>query len=136
MRKMLAVAAALMISAAAIVPAQAATAGQRCTTKLAIAKSGTAKLYCGKNPKKQAAKKVPLVWKRSADCYDLVTSYNKVKRDYDSAIKQINDIKTQIAAVSGDTTGLQVTVKGFEDTVKVFEPTVMAMRSQVAALCS
>jgi len=76
------------------------------------------------------------VWKKNVDCYDLITAFNKVKSDYDSAIKQINDIKTQIAQVQGDTTGLQVTVKGFEDTVKVFEPTVQSMKQQVTALCS
>ena len=136
MRKLLAVAVALVMSAAFTVPAEAASAGQRCSTRLAITMSGNTKLYCGKNPKKSTAKARPLVWKRSVDCYDLIVAYGKVKRDYDSAIKQINDIKTQIAAVQGDTTSLQITVKSFEDTVKVFEPTVSAMRGQVATLCS
>lgn len=136
MRKILAVVAALMLSAAAIAPAQAATVGQKCTTKLAIAKSGTTKLYCGKNTNKKTVKARPLVWIKSVDCFDLITAYAKVRRDYDSAIKQINDIKTQVAAVQGDTSNLQATLASFEATVKVFEPTVMSMKSQVTALCS
>ena len=136
MRKILAVVAALVLSAAAIAPAQAVTAGQKCSPKLAIAKSGSTKLYCGKNLNKKTAKKLPLVWIKSVDCYDLISAYGKVKRDYDSAISQIEAIKQQISAVSGDTSGLQATVKGFEDTVKVFEPTVKSMQVQVTALCS
>ena len=136
MRKLLSVMAVAVLMVSGTVPAEAAGVGQRCTTKLAISKVGSTKLYCGKNPSKATAKKRPLVWKRSVDCYDLIVAYSKVKSDYDSAIKQINDIKAQIAAVQGDTTALQITVKSFEDTVKVFEPTVTAMRGQVSALCS
>ena len=136
MRKFVAAAAAVVLTMAVAAPAEAATAGQRCTTPLAIVKSGTAKLYCGKNTNKASAKLRPTVWKRSPDCYDLIVAYSKVKRDYDSAMKQIADIKAQIASVQGDTSGLQATVKSFEDTVKVFEPTVTAMRGQVRALCS
>lgn len=136
MCKFAAVAAALVLAATTVVPAQAATVGKKCTAKLTVAKSGSTKLYCGKNPSKSAAKKTPLVWKRSADCFDLITAFKKVKSDYDSAMKQINDLKAQIAAVQGDTSGLQTTVKGFEDTVKVFEPTVQSMQLQVSALCS
>lgn len=135
MRKFIAVAAALMLSASIATPAEAVAAGQKCSTRLAVVKSGSTKLYCGKNTNKRTAKKSPLVWKRSVDCFDLIAAYNNVRRDYDSAIKQIEDIKTQIAAVSGDTSGLQATVKGFEDTVKVFAPTVASMRQQVTTLC-
>lgn len=138
MRKIVAVATALLLSVTALGPAQAATVkvGGACPTLLAVAKAGTSKVYCGKNKNKRTRAKVPRVWIRSVDCYDLISAYNKVKVDYDSAVKQIEDIKAQIAAVPGDTTGLQVTVKGFEDTVKVFAPTVASMRGQVVALCS
>jgi len=136
MRKFLAIAVALMLSIGLAAPAEAASAGQRCTRSMAIIKVGSTKLYCGKNTSKATQKARPLVWKRSVDCYDLIVAYSKVRRDYDSAIKQISDIKAQIAAVQGDTSGLQATVKSFEDTVKVFEPTVEAMRGQVRSLCS
>ena len=135
MRKFVAVVAAVMLSASIATPAEAVAAGQKCGTRLAVVKVGTAKLYCGKNTNKRTAARSPLVWKRSVDCFDLISAYNNVQRDYDSAIKQIEEIKKQISAVSGDTTGLQATVKGFEDTVKVFEPTVTSMRQQVRALC-
>lgn len=136
MRKFVVTAAAMLLTFGFAAPAEAAAVGQSCKPSMAIVKVGTAKLYCGKNTSKATQKSRPLVWKRSVDCYDLIVAYSKVKRDYDSAIKQISDIKTQIAAVQGDTSGLQATVKSFEDTVKVFEPTVMAMRGQVQSLCS
>ena len=138
MRKIVAVAAALMLSGAALVPAQAAAVkiGGACSPVMSVAKAGTAKVYCGKNPNKKTRAKLPRVWIKSVDCYDLISAYNKVKIDYDSAIKQIADIKAQIAAVPGDTSSLQTTVKSFEDTVKVFEPTVASMKGQVTALCS
>ena len=99
MRKMLAVAAALMISAAAIVPAQAATAGQRCTTKLAIAKSGTAKLYCGKNTNAKTAKQRPLVWKRNAMCYDGMVVVRENAASVTETQKQLDELNAQIAAL-------------------------------------
>ena len=136
MRKIAVLVAALMLSSATVVPAQAATAGQRCTTLLAVAKSGSAKLYCGKNLNKRTAKARPLVWKKNVDCYDLLGDYAKVKRDYDSAVKQIADIKAQIASISGDTTALQASVKSLEQTVLIFEPIVRSLRGQVTALCS
>ena len=138
MRKVVAVIAALMLSAATIGPAHSATVkvGGACTTLLATAKAGSTKVYCGKNTNRATRAKIKRVWIKSVDCYDLIAAYNQVRRDYDSAIKQINDIKTQISGVSGDTSGLQATVKGFEDTVKVFEPTVTSMKGQVTALCS
>lgn len=99
MRKIMAVVAALMLSAAAIAPAQAATVGQKCTTKLAIAKSGTTKLYCGKNTNKTTLKTRPLVWKKNAMCYDGVMVMRENQKSVDETQKQLDQLNAQVAAL-------------------------------------
>ena len=99
MRKILALVAALVMSAAAIAPAQAATAGQKCTPKLAIAKSGTAKLYCGKNTNKKTAKTSPLVWKRNAMCYDGIVVMTENAKSVADTQTQLDQLNAQIAAL-------------------------------------
>ena len=107
MRKIIAVAAALVLSAAAVAPAQAVTAGQKCSTKLAIAKSGTSKLYCGKNTNARTAKKMPLVWKRNAMCYDGVIVMRENQASVDDTQKQLDALNAQVAALpSGASTDL------------------------------
>ena len=99
MRKILAVVAALVLSAAAIAPAQAVTAGQKCSPKLAIAKSGSTKLYCGKNTNKKTAKKLPLVWKKNAMCYDGVVVMQENAKSVADTQTQLDQLNAQIAAL-------------------------------------
>ena len=99
MRKILAVAAALVMSAAAIAPAQAVTAGQKCATKLAIAKSGTTKLYCGKNTVKATAKTKPLIWKKNAMCYDGVVVMQENAKSVADTQTQLDQLNAQVAAL-------------------------------------
>ena len=107
MRKFLAAAAAVLLSMAFAAPAEAATAGQRCTTKLAIEMSGSAKLYCGANTSKATMKARPLVWKKNAMCYDGVIVIRENQKTVTDTEKQLADLNAQLAALpSGASTDM------------------------------
>ena len=139
MRKLIAVAAAavLILSAA---PAQAATAkvGTKCGKPLAIAKTGSVKMYCGANTNLKTRKKFKLAWNKSTvlykdstgsvGCYELIVQNNQTQAKAAAAVKQMNDIKAQMATL--DTASAQ-TLQG---SVAILEPQIQMMTTLAASL--
>ena len=139
MRKLIAVAAAavLIFSAA---PAQAVTAkvGAKCAKPLAIAKTGSVKMYCGANTNLKTRKKYKYAWKKSTvlyrdngkavGCYDLIVQNNGTQAKAAAAVKQMNDIKAQMATL--DTASAQ-TLQG---SVAVLEPQIQMMQTLAGSL--
>lgn len=102
--KILAVATAAVLMFSVAPAAQAATTvGGKCTTKWAVAKAGTAKVYCGKNMNTKTKKKYALAWVKSASCYVNIPAFQKSAADVATQVAtlttQINDVKTKLAAI-------------------------------------
>lgn len=102
MRKVLTVAvAALLATGVASAPAIAATPtnGAKCTVRLDTAKNGKQRLYCGKNTNVRTKAKYKLAWINFTACYNGIIEYKKTDVQYQDALKKMDEIKAQLAAL-------------------------------------
>ena len=139
MRKFVALAAAavLMFSAA---PAEALTAkvGTKCTTRLAVAKTGSLKMYCGVNTNAKTKRKYKLAWVKSTmlykdsgkvvGCYELILQNKGTQAQAASAVQQMNDIKAKMATL--DTASAQT----MAPQIAILEPQIQMMTTLAASL--
>ena len=139
MRKLVAVAAVavLMFSAA---PAEALTAkvGAKCTTRLAVAKAGSVKVYCGANTNTRTKRQYKLAWVKSTTlykdsgkavgCYELILQNRSTQEKAATAVTQLNDIKAKMATL--DTASAQV----LAPQIQILEPQIQMMTTLAASL--
>lgn len=142
MRKIAALAAAtVLVLGVAAAPAQAATAkaGTKCATKLAVAKVGTTKLYCGKNTSAKTKAKFKLAWidgMVGRACYDAILANNDSQSKYQLAQQQLADIKAQMAKLDAASQAQVATqVKGLEDSINAIAPVAGMLLDNVKSMC-
>ena len=139
MRKVLTLAvAALLATGVVAAPASAATpaAGAKCTVRLATAKAGTARLYCGKNTNAKTKYKYKMAWIRFSACYNGILEYKKTDAQYQSAVAQMADIKKQYAALDTATqTVMAPQVAQLELAVAQLAPVAATLGQSIRAMC-
>jgi len=139
MRKVMALAAATMLATAiTAAPAGAATpkTGAKCTVRLATAKAGTARLYCGKNVNARTKYKYKLAWINFSACYNGIIEYKKTDAQYKDAVKQMDNIKVQFAALDTPTrTVMAPQVQQLELAVAQLAPVAATLSSSIRQMC-
>jgi hypothetical protein len=139
MRKVLTLAvAALLATGVAAAPASAATpkAGAKCTERLATAKAGTARLYCGKNTNVKTKKKYKLAWIKFTACYNGIIEYKKTDAQYKDAVLQLANIKVQLAALDTATrTVMTPQVQQLDLAVAQLAPVAATLGQGIRQMC-
>lgn len=142
MRKFAALAVAtLLVVGVAAAPAQAVTAkaGAKCATKLAVAKVGTSKLYCGVNTNSKTKKKYKLAWVDGIvgkACYDAILANNDSQAKYKLALQQLADIKAQMAKLDPTAQAQVATqIMGLENSVNALAPVATMLIENVRSMC-
>lgn len=139
MRKVMAFAVAAMLATAiTAAPASAATpkTGAKCTERLATAKAGTARLYCGKNLNARTKYKYKLAWINFSACYNGIIEYKKTDAQYQDAVKQMDNIKVQFAALDTATkTVMAPQVQQLEMAVAQLAPVAKTLSQSIRQMC-
>lgn len=139
MRKVITLAvAALLATGVVAAPASAATAvaGGKCTERLATAKAGTARLYCGKNFNVRTKTKYPLAWIKLTACYNGIVEYKKTDAQYKAAVVQMADIKAQYEALDTATkTVMGPQVLQLESAVTQLAPVAKTLGESIRQMC-
>ena len=140
MRKVLTLAiAAILATGAVAAPASAAAApktGGKCTERIATAKVGKARLYCGKNLNTRTKKQYKLAWINFSACYNGIIEYKKTDAQYQDAILQMNNIKVQFAALDTATrTVMAPQVQSLELAVAQLAPVAATLGQSIRSMC-
>lgn len=139
MRKVLALAVVAMLATGiSAAPASAATpkAGAKCVTRLETAKVGTARLYCGLNKNVKTKAKYKLAWINFTACYNGIIEYKKTDTQYQDALKQMDNIKVQFAALDTATkTVMAPQVQQLELAVAQLAPVAATLGSSIRTMC-
>ena len=137
MRKALTLAAAVMMTTGlSVAPAQAATVGAKCTTKLAIATTSAGKAYCGRNRNAKTAKRYKYAWVKSVLCYGAIDSYNKSNTQYLAAKAQMADIKAKFNALDPATQSQVATqITSLEVTMTQLDGIAQSLKENVSEMC-
>lgn len=139
MRKVLTLAVtALLATGIAAAPASAATpvTGAKCIERLATAKAGTARLYCGKNLNAKTKKKYKLAWINFSACYNGIIEFKKTDAQYQDALKQLDNIKAQFAALDTATqTVMAPQVQQLDLAVRQLAPVAATLSTSIRQMC-
>ncbi len=139
MRKLMALAiTAVMMTGLAAAPAQAVTskAGTKCTVRIALAKQGGTKFYCGLNRNAKTKKHHKLAWIRSAVCYNGIVEFRKTDAQYKGAKAQIATIKAQLATMDSATqASMAGQVNGLDSAITQLGPVAKALGDGIRQLC-
>ena len=148
MRKFVAVAAAavLLFSAA---PAQAVSVkvGAKCTSRLAVAKAGSVKVYCGVNTNAKTKRSYKLAWVKSTTlykdggkavgCYELIVQNKGTQAKAAAAVKQLADIKAQIATMdTASAQALSPQIAYLEPQIQMMTTLAASLTDNVKSMCS
>lgn len=129
------------------VPAQAATTvGGKCTTRLAVAKAGAVKVYCGKNTNAKTKASYKLAWVKSTTlykdagkpvgCYELIVQNQETQAKAADAQKQMADIKDQLKALDTATAAtVGASVASLQGQVDMLVPLAQSLADNVAQVC-
>ena len=130
--------AALLATGIATAPATAATptSGAKCTERLATAKNGKQRLYCGANFNKRTKAKYKLAWINFTACYNGIVEYKKTDAKYQDALVQMADIKKQFAALDTATqTVMAPQVQQLELAIAQLAPVATTLASSIKKMC-
>lgn len=148
MRKMLGLAIAATMVLAVATPAQAVTAkvGAKCTARLAVAKAGTTKVYCGANTNAKTKAKYKLAWIKSVTlykedgksigCYDLILQNADTQAKAAAAQQQMADIKAQVAKLDTESAKtVNASVAMLQGQIDMLTPLAKSLADNVKQVC-